>query len=517
MALTLRSTKGSELTHAEADANFSGLADGSLVTIDRNLTGGSTSTLANWHANQVINVKTDFGAVGDGVTDDTAAIQAAFNAIKSIGGGTLYFPPGTYKITSQITLDFMPMYIVRGAGGKINTPSTLDEVGRSSQFYNAIPGGGTMFKQDGTVTAGQIVTGPNIWEHVVFNGKNDDVNNVAFDSRNGYDMTRFNHCGFLGGKWGWTSSNGGCFNVRWNDCSFFDMKIGCYLPNTGTPDYLAMVWDDCLFRYCTQYGVDAAIGDSFYFRNCIVESCTSGGIRLDSVYMMDFDGCHFEQNGTGYDVEVKGTVNTPKVLNMRGNTLTFNTGQAKQVYVSSSGRMNFIGNQSNGSGGSAVYSIHVNTAGGPIAFFQGNSLATAYQVDGATEYQSVIYTATTYTPTLTASGTAFAIGDGTITGKYTRVGDVVTVQVNVTMGASTTFGTGNYTISVPLTSAATYQAQGAGHLLDSGTADYVVVPYIEAASTGFKMFTTAGALVGAAAPFTFAANDKIQVTLTYKV
>ena len=41
------------------------------------------------------NVK-DFGAVGDGSENDTTAIQNALNHIKSIGGGTLYFPAGTY-------------------------------------------------------------------------------------------------------------------------------------------------------------------------------------------------------------------------------------------------------------------------------------------------------------------------------------------------------------------------------------------------------------------------------------
>jgi hypothetical protein len=39
-----------------------------------------------------------YGAVGDGVHDDTAAIQAAMNAL-SANGGTLFFSPGTYKVT----------------------------------------------------------------------------------------------------------------------------------------------------------------------------------------------------------------------------------------------------------------------------------------------------------------------------------------------------------------------------------------------------------------------------------
>lgn len=44
----------------------------------------------------------DFGAVGDGVTDDTNAIQ---NAIDYLGSdGTLEFPDGVYKVTSTLTL-----------------------------------------------------------------------------------------------------------------------------------------------------------------------------------------------------------------------------------------------------------------------------------------------------------------------------------------------------------------------------------------------------------------------------
>lgn len=45
-----------------------------------------------------------FGAVGDGETDDTAAIQAAIDAAVLLGGGCIHIPAGTYKTTSPIYL-----------------------------------------------------------------------------------------------------------------------------------------------------------------------------------------------------------------------------------------------------------------------------------------------------------------------------------------------------------------------------------------------------------------------------
>ena len=54
---------------------------------------------------QTVSVK-DFGAVGDGVTDDTVAIQAAVNAVNAAGGGTVLFPEPSvsYRITATINL-----------------------------------------------------------------------------------------------------------------------------------------------------------------------------------------------------------------------------------------------------------------------------------------------------------------------------------------------------------------------------------------------------------------------------
>ena len=48
-----------------------------------------------------VNVK-DFGAVGNGSTDDTTAMQAAITAVATTGQG-LYIPAGTYRITSVLT------------------------------------------------------------------------------------------------------------------------------------------------------------------------------------------------------------------------------------------------------------------------------------------------------------------------------------------------------------------------------------------------------------------------------
>lgn len=49
----------------------------------------------------VVNVR-DYGAIGDGVADDTAAIQAAINATNNLG--TVFFPKGTYKITDTLDI-----------------------------------------------------------------------------------------------------------------------------------------------------------------------------------------------------------------------------------------------------------------------------------------------------------------------------------------------------------------------------------------------------------------------------
>ncbi|HUS03286.1 MAG TPA: glycosyl hydrolase family 28-related protein [Chitinophagaceae bacterium] len=58
---------------------------------------------ANW-----INVKTQFGAIGDGSTDETVALQAALNSIgnSNSSSSVVYLPAGTYLITGTLSIKY---------------------------------------------------------------------------------------------------------------------------------------------------------------------------------------------------------------------------------------------------------------------------------------------------------------------------------------------------------------------------------------------------------------------------
>lgn len=102
---------------------------------------------------QLFSVK-DYGAKGDGTTDDTTAIQAAVTAAQAFASGTgatVFFPPGTYLITSTVNIAGHWVYL-QGTGPKATkikfvptadavcfnwslSPSTLYGGGCSGMFF----------------------------------------------------------------------------------------------------------------------------------------------------------------------------------------------------------------------------------------------------------------------------------------------------------------------------------------------------------------------------------------------
>ncbi len=77
----------------------------------------------------------DYGAVGDDVADDAPALQAALDAVADAGGGTIFVPPGIYRIASAVWCNFggrAAVVAVRGCGSSaqlhIACPTTVTAI-----------------------------------------------------------------------------------------------------------------------------------------------------------------------------------------------------------------------------------------------------------------------------------------------------------------------------------------------------------------------------------------------------
>lgn len=80
--------------------------------------------------NGVFNVK-DYGATGDGTTDDTASILAAVAAAEANTGGTVYFPCGSYAVSATITTSSLAIPITFKGDGRlgISTGTSIKWIG----------------------------------------------------------------------------------------------------------------------------------------------------------------------------------------------------------------------------------------------------------------------------------------------------------------------------------------------------------------------------------------------------
>ena len=137
---------------------------------------GAVATTVQTKLRESVSVK-DFGAVGDGVTDDTAAIQAAINYVAS-NGGVLTLPSGTYMSDS--------LQVTPTASFKINGTGTIKK--RTNAANNMLQIQGTTLPisvtgitLDGDFTThsegGQGLVGYNISNMIVDNVTVTDVKN----------------------------------------------------------------------------------------------------------------------------------------------------------------------------------------------------------------------------------------------------------------------------------------------------------------------------------------------------
>jgi hypothetical protein len=103
---------------------------------DSSITQPSDWNAAHQGGYSVYNVVTDYGAVGNGSTNDASAIQDAIDAAAGAGGGLVFFPPGDFLIGTT-SLEFTGSYVRLIGSGRNST--TITYTGSSGAIRNSDP------------------------------------------------------------------------------------------------------------------------------------------------------------------------------------------------------------------------------------------------------------------------------------------------------------------------------------------------------------------------------------------
>ena len=132
--LPVASSRANKFLSFDSNGNVQtlfGAADPVVATDATNVSYTATGTGAvgrtvQSRLTEALSVK-DFGAVGDGTTDDTTALQNAINAAELVNG-SVYLPSGTYKITAGLIVDQTIRIYGESTEGSIIANETNDVV-----------------------------------------------------------------------------------------------------------------------------------------------------------------------------------------------------------------------------------------------------------------------------------------------------------------------------------------------------------------------------------------------------
>jgi hypothetical protein len=82
-----------------------------------------------------------YNATGDGVTDDTVAIQAAMDYVVGLGGGTVFFPHGIYLCNGTFHIYWKSILVIAGLSAGSDSPRTLQLLGENTPTWQVVAGG----------------------------------------------------------------------------------------------------------------------------------------------------------------------------------------------------------------------------------------------------------------------------------------------------------------------------------------------------------------------------------------
>lgn len=208
-----------------------------------------------------VNVK-QFGAKGDGVTDDTAAIQSALN-----GGGSIYFPQGNYKVTQPLNVTVYNTQLFGNA--------SINQNGNGSVIQSYLTSGSTL-----NVTTTAYIS------NLSLNGTNaaSGVNGLSLGGTPGsagsiiMGVTSTN---FTGGSAIVTGDN--TYDISVSNSFFQNSEYGVNIGGAGSSDSgERMIFDTCSISNNSSNGIIiqvATVGTrvSATFTNCDIDF-NNGGI-----------------------------------------------------------------------------------------------------------------------------------------------------------------------------------------------------------------------------------------------
>ena len=268
------------------------VAAGTIYATDINYNEGATGAVTRTLESKLqesVSVK-DFGAIGNGIADDTAAIQAAISAVSL--GGTVFVPTGTYVVSSTLNVSNIN-FVGNGYSTVIKPTSAVTTViSLNGTAYAAIAGvtwrstvSDIFIDGSSTTNATGILIGttPTSGNYLISNVA---VNLFAGGSGKGIQLAEAI----------WT---------RVENCSITRCDIGTYVfaPVAPTNPTTAS-FENCHWVSNNVQGVLLKTGYQVTFRNCIFEGNKGEGFKgypaagIPSL-LLSLEDCWFEDNQQG--------------------------------------------------------------------------------------------------------------------------------------------------------------------------------------------------------------------------
>lgn len=396
----------------------------------------------------------DYGASGDG-SDQTAAIVAA-NAAATSANKALFFPAGTYKITSTISSS------ARWVGEGVSR--TIIKKGANIDMVNA--GEGWQFENMTLDGDGSNYTGRGV---VILNdaGRQKGINANIIDM-DGYCID-------------FTSTMGGSQSV-WAFMTIYRTN------GTGAGREAVHIED--------------AVQAGAYPRKFV-------GIESNGSKFLKAGGCN------GLFIVNSYIGNIEYSANSRGMSLVNSRAFTNETAVSMRG----FGNSIVGCNVAPVITLESGTGECTIASNTYNQTVPIIDNSGNDGRNILDGPSITYTPTFTTSATAPSLGNGSLTGQYSRHGSSVTVTVLLTVGSTTSFGTGDLRFGIPVIPAqgAVAASHGIGVVTDSSPLGRTLCAVQVATGVNYAILLQSGVsgIVSGTSPYTLATGDTIRFTVTY--